>query len=235
MKLGIVADIHANFENLKRAYALLRKLGAHAIVCAGDLADGESEGGAVVDFMQAQGTPCVQGNHDYASSKATTAHWLERWEMRDLGALPDNFRGDILKDEQRALLRDLPVMRRFELEGKRVLLTHASTWNQTSYLYPNGRQEHFWRVAEEADADVVILGHTHVPMAVEVGDMWVVNPGAVKGNRLEPYVPTCALFELGTGTTPRYRVYDIDTGQPTGYTFVKLGDLGSDMHQSHGN
>lgn len=234
MKLGIVSDIHGSFENLMRAYALLRKRGAQAIVCAGDLADGESEGAAVVEFMREEGTPCVQGNHDYASSKATTAHWLERWEMRELGALPESFRGDILKDEQRALLRDLPVSRRFDFDGKRVLLTHASTWNQTSYLYPNGRQEYFWRVAEEADADVVILGHTHVPMAVEVGGMWVLNAGAVKGNRLEPYLPTCAVFELGAGIVPRYRVYNIDTGQPTLYTFVKLGDLGRDMHEGHG-
>jgi putative phosphoesterase len=232
MKLGIVSDIHANFDNLKRAYALLRKLRVEAIVCAGDLADGESEGGAVVEFMRAEGTPCVQGNHDYASSQASVAHWLERWDMRGIGGMPDSLRSDILSDEQRAFLRDLPIARTFDWGDKRVLLTHASTWNQTSYLYPNGRQDYFQRVAEEAAADVVIIGHTHVSMAVEVDGIWILNAGAVKGNRLEPYVPTCAVFELGN--VPRYRVYDIETGQPSVYTFRKIGDLGRDMHQWHG-
>jgi putative phosphoesterase len=231
MKLGLISDIHGNLDNLKRAYALLRRLGVDAIVCAGDLADGEREGAAVIEYVREQGTPCVQGNHDYASSRASAADWHARREMAGFGRVPESNRRDILSDEQRVFLERLPLARTVDMGDKRVLLAHASPWDQTTYVFPNGRVEYFQRIAEEASADVVVLGHTHTPMAVEVEGVWVLNPGSVDGNRAEPYLSTCAVFDLDM---PRYRVYDIHTGKPTVYPFMKLGDLGRDMHQGHG-
>ena len=110
-----------------------------------------------------------------------------------------------------------------------MLLTHASPWDQTTYVYANGRHEHFERIAAEADTDIVVLGHTHLPMAVEVNGVWVFNPGSVDGNRFEPYNATCALLDLAV---TRYQVFDIETGRPTAYTFTKLGDLGTNMHEA---
>ena len=108
-------------------------------------------------------------------------------------------------------LRDLPLTRRFEWEERRILLAHASPWDQVTYIFPNGRREYFYRIAAEADADIVILGHTHVPMAVRAKAVWVFNPGSVDRQSIDPMIPTCALLDL---SEMRYRVFDIDTGQP---------------------
>ena len=227
MKLGLISDIHANTDHLRRALILLREHGAGTILCAGDLVDGDSEGNAAVELVKTQNIPCVQGNHDHAMTTDHYAEWLKNWDEASFGPPPWQYSDDALTDETIAYLRDLPLSRRFEWDSRRVLLTHASPWDQTTYVYGNGRPEHFRRIAEEADASIVILGHTHVPMAVEAEGVWVFNPGSVDGNRFEPYNSTCALLDLAT---LRYQVLDLQTGQPAQYLFTKIS---GDVHNSH--
>jgi putative phosphoesterase len=235
MKLGLLSDIHANADHLRRALLLLREHGAETILCAGDLVDGESEGNAAAQLIKTQAIPCVQGNHDYALSGATAAHyaeWRKTWNEAELGFHPWQFSDDALTDDTIAYLRALPLTQRFEWDNRRILLTHASPWDQVSYIYANGRPAYLQRIAEESAAEIVILGHTHVPMAVELDGVWVFNPGSVDGNRDQPFNATCALLDL---TVMRYQVFDINTGRPTAYVFSKFGDLGQNMHEADGN
>ncbi|MEO8396046.1 MAG: metallophosphoesterase family protein [Chloroflexota bacterium] len=238
MKLGLISDIHANAENLRRSLILLREKGAESILCAGDLVDGETEGNVAAQLIKSQNIPCVQGNHDHALSGATAANyaeWRRQWDEAELGFHPWQFSDDALTDETITYLRQLPLSLRFEWDNRRVLLTHASTWDQMSYIYANGRPAYLQRIAEEAqaaDAEIVILGHTHVPMAVELEGVWIFNPGSVDGNRDQPFNATCALLDLAV---MRYQVFDINTGRPTAYIFSKFGDLGHNMHETDGN
>jgi putative phosphoesterase len=214
VKIGIISDIHANHENLWRALVLLREHGAETILCAGDLVDGETEGDTAAGLVKAQAIPCVQGNHDHAMSRPTSApyvEWLKEWKETIFGSRQTY---DNLTDVTLDYLRELPLRQCFEWEGTRVMVTHASTWDQVTYIYPFSRRHNFYRIAKEADADAVILGHTHLPMAVQVKSVWVFNPGSVDGNRDEPFNSTCAILEV---PTMAYQVYDIDTGHPVHY------------------
>ena len=222
MKLGVISDIHANAQNLKRAILLLREKGAAEILCAGDLVDGVTEGNAAAELVRQQQFPCVQGNHDRAMVRATSAQYREfrkQWDEAELGFHPWQLSSDGLTDETIRFLGELPLSRPLEREGKRILLTHASPWDQVTYVFANGRQDYFERIAAEADADAVILGHTHVPMAVNVQQVWVFNPGSVDGNRYAPYNATCALLTL---PEMRFEVYDIGTGQAVQYVKTRI-------------
>jgi putative phosphoesterase len=232
MKLGLISDIHANAKNLRRALILLREKGAEMILCAGDLVDGDSEGNSAAELIRVQNIPCVQGNHDRALSADHYAQWLKNWDEASFGTPPWQFSDDGLTAETLAYLRALPLTRRFEWDNRRVLLTHASLWDQVTYIYANGRPAHLQRIAEEAAAEIVILGHTHVPMAVEMETVWVFNPGSVDGNRDQPFNATCALLDLAV---MRYQVFDIHTGRPTAYVFSKFGNLGQNMHKTDSN
>jgi putative phosphoesterase len=216
MKLGLISDIHANIDNLRRALVLLREEGAETILCAGDLVDGETEGNAVAQLIKAQNIPAVQGNHDHALIEAATYadDWLKNWDEASFGPPPWRYSDDAVSDDTVAFLRDLPLTRRFEWDDKRVLMAHASPWDQITYIYANGRREYFERIDAESEADVVILGHTHMPMAVRAKNTWVLNPGSVDGNRHDPYNSTCALLDLAE---MHYRVLDIHTQRPVVY------------------
>lgn len=216
MNIGLISDVHANAANLRRAMLLLREQGAEVILCAGDLVDGASEGEAAAQLAKAENIPCVQGNRDFALSRGRRA-------------TPHRAASDDLSDGTINFLRDLPLTRRVEHGGKHFLLAHASPWDQATYVFPNSRRALFEQLAADAHADVVVLGHTHTPMAVEVNGVLVLNPGSVDANRHAPYNSTCALLSF---PVTRYRVFDIKTGSPVQYPFIRLDDLGTNLHHS---
>src|SRR5215218_5386688 len=64
MRLGVIADVHANLPALRRALSALREAGAERIVCLGDLVGYGAEPDACVEEVLAAGATCVAGNHD---------------------------------------------------------------------------------------------------------------------------------------------------------------------------
>lgn len=54
------------------------------------------------------------------------------------------------------------------------------------------------RLLELYDADVIVYGHTHRPLVVQVGGRWVVNPGAAGPRRFD-ILPSVALLRIAAG------------------------------------
>jgi putative phosphoesterase len=86
-------------------------------------------------------------------------------------------------DANKALLRELPREIRIEIEGKRILLCHGSPRSNTEYLFEN-RSDGFLRQftaagKHDAQADVIVFGHTHVPYHREVDGVHFINSGSV--------------------------------------------------------
>ena len=79
--------------------------------------------------------------------------------------------------------------RLLELEGVRILMLHGHTRNvkssPMSALY----------AAKEYGAQVLLFGHTHVPLVDNDGTLLTLNPGAA-GDRLHP---TCGILTIDNG------------------------------------
>jgi uncharacterized protein len=54
------------------------------------------------------------------------------------------------------------------------------------------------RLLEAYDADVIVYGHTHRPLAVLTGGRWVVNPGAAGPRRFD-ILPSVATLRISGG------------------------------------
>ncbi len=115
----------------------------------------------------------------------------------------------VLSEDQKAYLRQLPSSVRREVGGRRFFLCHATP---SDPLFRYGPAEStFW--AEEAarvDADVLLVGHTHVPFILDIGTQRVVNPGSV-GQPKHGRCEACyAVWEDGE-ITLQSRSYDVET------------------------
>ncbi|MEL6524957.1 MAG: YfcE family phosphodiesterase [Chloroflexota bacterium] len=176
-KIGIISDIHAGLNELHSAIAVLQAHQVDSIVCAGDLVDYGSDGDAVVDYIAQSKIPCVQGNHDLRATQ------------------PDTKSARLVSTKTRTFLASLPQTRRFLWDGKCILLAHATPWGEDIYIYPDSTPYLFRRVAKEADADIVILGHTHHPMWIEVGNTHIINAGSTSQNYTMD-TGTCGILSL---------------------------------------
>jgi predicted phosphodiesterase len=67
------------------------------------------------------------------------------------------------------------------VDGCSFFAVHASPHDHF-YRYtltPDAPEEHLAAETEDVDAEYVLLGHTHLPMARRVGPRLVINPGSV--------------------------------------------------------
>lgn len=65
-----------------------------------------------------------------------------------------------------------PEERLIEIEGKKILMCHGHRYN-VKYNYNN-----IYYKGREVGADIVLFGHSHLPIIEELGDMILMNPGS---------------------------------------------------------
>jgi putative phosphoesterase len=190
MRLGIVSDVHGNAAGLRRALELLGSV--DEVLCLGDVVEEYRFDNESVALLRDVGARCVLGNHDVNllsehGARARSAEHVDQTLVAWLGSHPLQIEVDV--------------------NGKRMLMTHASPCPpHTQYVMPQSPE--IRRIAD-VDADVVLIGHTHRQMVERVGRVLVVNPGSAgqardprNGRRL-----SCAVLD---STTEEVRLIDFD-------------------------
>jgi predicted phosphodiesterase len=180
--VGVLADIHGDIVALDAALAHLHQMGCDPILCTGDLIEMEVFGEEVIQRLKAEkGVICIRGNHE---------RWaLERRRRRkDVRSffepcnIADYVGGGIdLSREALAWLATLHTHWEGELEGVRVAMWHARPDSDMEGIEREKTSPELRRrLLEQAHADVLIVGHSHVEfkLAVDVPSGKILNPGA---------------------------------------------------------
>ncbi len=165
MRIGILSDIHGNYEALKAVLGELDKMGVSEIYCLGDVVGYYSQVNECCDELRARNIPCLMGNHD--------------WYMAGGGFCPRSksvndclvYQRKVIRDENLRWLQSFPVQRKIgELH-----MVHGG-WADPidEYLQPN--EEYFLKVI----GNVFSSGHTHVQSCEKYGNGKIhCNPGSV--------------------------------------------------------
>ncbi len=199
MKIGVISDIHAHFAPLKCAMDLFESHDVTQIICAGDLVDGGWDDEAVIDYMRSSQIVSVRGNHDRGRLTDQIDH--VPYDGGDIDHEMNEYRWKYLNS--------LPQTCEFSWHDVEVLLAHGAPWSDIQHVFPNASLELLSQVQDATTSDVVILGHTHIPMKTKYKNKWIFNPGALCGNR-EDLKSTCGILTL---PQIQFDVFDVKTGQ----------------------
>lgn len=184
MKIGILTDIHGDYETMQRVWAHLEALEVDRFICLGDLVVHGSHHNEVVEHFRARpDVPVILGNHDIGAT-------IDDGRLDGLRFFSQSSKANTLacraalRPENREFLAQLPTYR---LEGP-VLYTHATieppspeSVTRMASLYgldhpshsaagfvgnPFGLLRHEPAVKQAFEAmpagiEVVIAGHTH--------------------------------------------------------------------------
>lgn len=187
MRIAVVSDIHANWHALEAVLADCEEQKPDEVWCLGDLVGYGPQPNRCTAEVEARAQVCLAGNHDlgaigtveladFSPDAATVARWT----------------GGVLEDSQRQFLASLsPKGARdgFELfHGS----PHDPIWE---YILSEAGAR---RAFDETSSDVLLVGHSHIPIALRlndgtvagglakggsdvelVGGRWLLNPGAV--------------------------------------------------------
>jgi putative phosphoesterase len=201
MKILVLADIHANWPALNAIRETF-----DACFFLGDLVDYASNPAPCVEWIQQNVTAAVRGNHDHAVAQRIVARGGTGF--RRLAAATRPLQWQALLPRHMKFLSRLPVTLNLQLGGIRFVLVHATPRDpMDEYLIDDhaGWQSRL----NGTDADIVLVGHTHIPFRLELDGVQVVNPGSVGQPRDGD--PRCAYAIIEDGKVHLHRVkYDID-------------------------
>jgi putative phosphoesterase len=82
-------------------------------------------------------------------------------------------------ERSKAFMRGLPFDLRFPMGSQRVRLVHGSPRKVNEYLFEEKPASLYERLAAQAEAEVLVFGHTHKPWVHEYGGVLFVNCGSV--------------------------------------------------------
>jgi len=201
MKILLLADIHANWPALS---AIEESFDACLFV--GDLVDYASDPVPCIDWIREKADVAVRGNHDHAVAQRVPARGGSG--LRGLTAATRLNHWQILGPSHINYLARLPVTQRVTLDQRSFYLVHATPRDPLDeYLSEDADA---WSARLEAtDADIVCVGHTHIPFHLDLGRVQVVNPGSVGQPRDGD--PRCSYAVIENGSVQFRRVdYDID-------------------------
>jgi putative phosphoesterase len=169
MKLAFISDIHANLPALQAVLWDVQKQHPDDIYCLGDLVNFAGWDNEVIDLLRQRGITCIQGNHDegigYRRHQFPFSFKTEA--QHEFGFQSIHKVNKEITEENRNLLKSLPfsiqLEFRFPFHQIKVVLMHGSPVSNEDYVMPDTEDKVLSELLDEAHADVLIIGHTHIP------------------------------------------------------------------------
>jgi len=179
MKVALISDIHANLPALEAILNDAHGRGVEAIWNMGDMLGYGASPNEVVELLLKENAQNIMGNYDskVLKVKEKKKNWKDEKPPEKWFAYNWTYKN--LSKGNRDYLAKLPNEIRMETEGKRILLTHGSPDSDEEHITSETPEERFIEIAEKANADVIIFGHSHLPFKHKVGKVWFINPGSV--------------------------------------------------------
>jgi predicted phosphodiesterase len=185
-RIAIISDVHADAHAVADALTQAARFECSAVVCAGDLVDGGLFPDEAIALLQERKIPCIRGNHDrwrVAERRAAAGGGSEDPFTEDAGGS-----GADLSAESVRFLAALPTEWNGVFDGVRVAVRHGTPRSDMDGIYPGeASADHARRGLEQANAGVLIVGHTHQAFALTTlsGDL-IANPGALWRSNAKP-------------------------------------------------
>jgi predicted phosphodiesterase len=174
MRLLVVSDIHANWPALQ---AIREEV--DAVVCLGDLVSYGPFPRECVAWARERAGYVIRGNHDTALSHGVDPGAAPHKRALALATLARH--RQLLSADEIAWLRGLPADLRFRCDEYALHAFHASPTDPLfSYrITPELADDELRKEVAEVRADIVLVGHTHLPMSRGAWTKVVLNPGSV--------------------------------------------------------
>jgi putative phosphoesterase len=159
-----------------------------------------------IEKISIGGFLCCQGNHDKAVATVET-DWFNEDAQEAI-----RVNRNMLGPAHLRWLGGLPTGLSLDLGGLRVAVFHGSPMRPlTSYVFPDDAKAQADGLLWSTRADILVLGHTHIPYLVETRRGKVVNPGSVGQPRDGDPRASYAILDTDSGTVEHHRVdYPID-------------------------
>jgi predicted phosphodiesterase len=230
VRVGLVSDLHGNRPALE---AVLEDVpSVDRLVCAGDVVGYNPWPGACLEWVREEAVPTVMGNHDRAVASGSA------FRFNTMAGAGVEYAREQLDDDQLAWLAELPT-EQLLFDG-RVRVVHGHPEDPDRYTRPHEFAPDLLtagdggavRDDDDADPDVLVMGHTHVQHHAIFEEGVVCNPGSVGQPRDGDPRAAYAVLDLETLAVEEHRVaYDVEAVQDAVREAGLPGRIGSRLSE----
>ena len=165
MKIGLISDIHGNYEALKEVLSAMDRMNIDEIYCLGDVVGYYSQVNECCDEVRRRNIPCLMGNHD--------------WYIAGGGYCPRSksvndclvYQRKVITAENVEWLKTFPVQRRVG----NIHMVHGGWSDPIDEYLLEPTEEYFSKL----QGDTFVSGHTHIQSLQEFNGKTYCNPGSV--------------------------------------------------------
>ena len=200
MILALISDIHGNLPALKAVLKDADRAKAKQIWCLGDLVGHAPFPNECVGLIQKKASASIVGNYD--RNVIDFEQKKNEWKKYKKPATFDAFEwnNQHLNPRSQRYLRSLPQNLRRKIGPFNILLTHGSPQCIDEPIFPETPQERLAELGKTAQADIIVMGHTHRFMNRKVGHQWFINPGSVGLPKQNDLRASYALLDISQDT-----------------------------------
>ena len=172
--IAVVSDIHSNLEAFTKVLREIEKKKCSIVFNAGDTAGYYTRPDECVNILRKRKIVSVMGNHDNAllqkdfETLGPVASESLKWQRKRLSKTNLKF------------LSSFPKILDREIRERKITMVHGSPSDPLGdYVFPWTPEHVFEEFLEKTGAEILIMGHSHVPFVKKISDKLVLNPGSV--------------------------------------------------------
>lgn len=162
MRIALFSDIHANLPAFEAFLADLDNRKVDAIYCLGDMIGYNIWPNEIISEIRRRGIATLAGNHDQKTK---------------------GYAYELVSAENRGYLNSLPAHIKLEYQLNNdhlnIVLAHGSTRSINEYVLKDTDESYVLEMMAEAKADVLCVGHSHLPYHRIIGDKHIINIGSI--------------------------------------------------------
>ncbi|AGL03403.1 metallophosphoesterase family protein [Desulfoscipio gibsoniae] len=180
MRIAVFSDIHGNKHAMDAVLADIPGREPDLVVCLGDLVGYGAYPDAVVQAIRDNAIITVMGNYDDAIANRRMVCGCDYKDEKamEAGVKSISWTMENTSEASKEFMLNLPDRISKEIEGRSVLFVHGSPRQLNEYLYEDIPAGDLLPMLQEADADVLVCGHTHLPYHRIVEGRHIINAGS---------------------------------------------------------
>jgi putative phosphoesterase len=198
-RIAVFSDVHANLPALEAVLRAIDSLSPDTILCLGDLVDFAPWPNEVIEAIRSRKIWTLMGNHDERIAYDIGVTPLKKHSPEETNArirAIDWSRGAIT-EANKAYLAALPQSLRLSFGSISLQFVHASTRSLDEYIYEDHPEEDAQAMLASTGADVIVMGHTHVPYIRSLAEgKLLVNTGSVGRSKEPSRMPSFAILAV---------------------------------------
>jgi putative phosphoesterase len=164
----LISDVHSNYIAIKEVLEQLDK--NEKIVHAGDVVGYNPFPNETIALFKQYNVVSISGNHDRGILSGNFSNFNVDAKIAGL------WTKSVLNPENLAYLESLKASITIIENSKKIVVHHGAPFNEDYYVYEESVSE---SLLQYDRADILVLGHTHLPYIRKFGTKIICNPGSV--------------------------------------------------------